>query len=295
MTNTEESPIVKLRSGLSIDKTALMHTGNLGKVIHRSDNGFTIAVFSGVTCKGVIKNPKRNAQYVLKGKFEYSIRHSDWQFVFDSFEEHVDAKTGMIEYLLREAPGIGPKIAVQLVNTFGEKLLERMREHPEEISGINGITEGKAKQLQEWAKSENNVAKFKERLYEIGLLPGQVARLLAAYGGEAENRIKANCFKLTEVSGFGFLTVAKIADLLAIPQDDPGRIKAAVMYAFEEMTGEGHTCLTVRKIVLETQKLIQCKQELIIEQIKFLLESRHLISEETRLGDIAKEEGILYP
>lgn len=285
--------MIRVRSGITIDPKATVHGGAFTKSIcHKK--GFFIGLIGGVTCLGNIPEPKRGARYELKGEFKHSIRYNEWQFCFQSFQEFCDERTGLMEYLIREAPGVGPKVAAQLTAKFPERLLQVLAREPGKLDGFS-FSLKQREALSLWAQGQLANAEIKEKLYGIGLLPAQVRRILEKYGGNAEHKIRQDCFALTEIHGFGFITVSKIADLVGVPDHDPGRLRAGLLYAFEKLTDQGHTCISAKELIKKTQEWTTASQSLLLEQIQFLLESKKLVDKATKLRDVAEELGIFYP
>jgi ATP-dependent exoDNAse (exonuclease V) alpha subunit len=287
------SELIRVRSGIVIDPKSIVHGGSLTKLICNK-KGFFIGMIGGVTCLGKLPEPKRGARYELKGEFKHNIRYGEWQFHFESFQEFCDQRTGIMEYLIREAPGIGPKTAAQLAERFPENLLQVLANEPEKLQGID-LPLSKRESLSLWAQGQLSNARTKEKLYGIGLLPGQVRLILSKYGNDAERKIRQDCFGLTEIHGFGFITVAKIADLVGVPDHDPGRLRAALMYAFEILTDQGHTCISAKELIKKAQEWTTASQTLLLEQIDFLLETQKLVNKNTKLKEIAERLGLLYP
>lgn len=288
--------IVKLKSGLKVNITAKTHSGLLSSIVFPGkaySNGWKILKIANINCCGILPEPCVGGFYKLIGVFKENKKYNTWDFHFESYESIVDAGRGLKEYLFRECKGIGHTLARDIVGRFGNDTLTVLRTYPEKLAEIKGITKEKAELIQNWAKSEYVNSKFKERLYAIGLLPGQVSKLITHYGQDAENKIRTDCFSLTEIKGFGFKTTSAIADLIGIPATNPGRIKAAVIYALEQITQQGHTCIQVSEITREACALLSLQQSYIEPVINQMLKDGELYSEETDFHKLVTEKGLL--
>lgn len=272
--------VIRLQSGRKVDISEQKHIGLLCKVIFSGHNDFIIAKFDDVTGLGKISDPVVGASYQLKGKWEENKKRvGEWQFVFTEYEAKVDTERGLVQYLAREAPGLGPKLSASLVALHGFRVMELLRSDDE---SINGVGPGIRKALRDWAKREHSNSTIKEKLYSIGLGTAQVAKLVSHYGGYAEDKIRKDCFSLTEIKGFGFKTVSAIADLIGIPTNDKGRIKAAVLHAADSLMEEGgHVCLTVRDVVEEACALLALKMDVVVEVVRELVEEEEFLIAET--------------
>lgn len=178
-----------------------------------------------------------------------------------------------------ECPGLGPSLANRLVTKFQDQTLKVIENEPGKIADILKIGFEDASKISEWAKGQAANLDMKQRLYKIGITQGKVKKIIDLYGMNAEQKIKKDCFELTKVHGFGFKTVAQIADLIGIPVDDPGRIKAALKYSIEELSGEGHSCLHCNDVIRKAFELTTVHQSKLKPYLQQLLDSHELISE----------------
>ena len=295
-TESQPSTIIKLSSGVKIDTTAKKHQGTLTRVIWKGKGDFKIVKIGGVTCLGVIHEIAQGALYTLEGQFTENPRYQDWNFKFSSYSADINEKHGMLEYLSREAHGIGPKIAAELIKAYKDNVIRNLANSPASVcQDIKGISYEKSLELQTWANGELSNREVKEKLYQIGLKPAQVAKLIKTYGSNAEAQIKKDCFKLVEVAGFGFKTVSAIADMIGVPASDPGRIKAALLFAFNQMQDEGHTCVTKADLIREACALLQLKQTTVLPCIDELVNDGHLIDESMTLERYNAINGLSIP
>lgn len=291
-----EEKLVKLKSGVTVNVLSKQYSGVLTQTIHKTDRGFAIVKVNGVSCLGLLPSPVMGAKYSFDGAFEEDKKYNTWQFKFKKFEVEIDHIHGMRDYLIREAPGLGPQLATKIVNEFRDRTLDVLENQPETLaSRFPGISVDKAICLQDWAKGERSNFHIKERLYTIGLTPSQVTKTIAHYGNNAERKIKEDCFKLTEIHGFGFKTVSAIADMIGIPKDDPGRIKASLLHAITVMCDEGHTCVARSQVVRESCALLALNQNLVAPIFDKMIEDGMFVPETRLFRDYVEEHGIVYP
>ena len=144
-------------------------------------------------------------------------------------------------------PGVGPATADALVDEFGTDLLRILDETPQALAGHAGLNAEKAENI-------GKVWQEKRALFRITSFLGlhgigeTLARKVrdAIEGNDIEARIRANPYILTEVDGIAFAKADKVAMSLGLPEDDPQRIRAALLHVLDDqVTRAGHTALPV--------------------------------------------------
>lgn len=164
---------------------------------------------------------------------------------------------------------IGPKLAENIVDLFGEDTLRVMKEEPERLLSVRGI--GK-KTLQIISASFEKQAESREImlfLQSLGITPHLATKIYRAYGDRTRAVIRENPYRLTEdVIGIGFRKADEIARENAIGPDDPFRIKAGILYVLREAgQREGHSCLPEPVLLSRTREILGVSEELVLEQI----------------------------
>lgn len=254
-------------------------------VIWESDkNNFAICRFIGIQtmsqfiAKGILFPRVIGGVYVLTGTFQWNVQYAQNQFQIQKFE-YTDTRTadGLINYLKNEAPGIGPKLATDIVCLLGSDALNIMIEDPNVLVNIPHLGQVKAKELRDWAMVEKKSATVSGELYGIGLTQGQVGKFLAHFGDNAAEKVKTDCFSLVKVDGIGFLTVCKIADMLGVPAANPQRIREGIKYAMDELMHQGHVYITWHVLVSRATKLLSVPKNNIIEEVKTLVDREELV------------------
>lgn len=288
---TASKAFVRLSSGVKLDLDITNVEGQISRVRFKSDtNGFVVFTCNGINCVGIMPDAKIGITVKLFGSLQENKKYNTWDFKFERYETNIEEGAGIAKLLAREAPGIGPGLAARIITIFGEDSLSVITKDYARLTQIPGITIEKAKTLSEWVKKEIAVINTKQKLYKIGLMPAQVSKVIVKYGADAERKIKSDCFSLTEIHGFGFKTVSSIADMLGIPEDDPGRIKAAIHYSIEELCeSDGHTCVRSVDLVRKVCELTGIHQSKITPFIEQEIESKTIVTEQTEWEELLKE------
>ena len=259
----------------------------LERVIFEDDEtNFTICKFKGTetrlefTAKGTLFPRVVGTIYRLTGTFQWNVQYGQNQFLIKSFEYTNERTTeGVANYLISEAPGIGPKRAGDIAYILGADALIKIIADSTALSLVPGVSIKQAKQLRDWLIGEKKVVALRSKLYEIGLTQSQVGKFISHFGDDAAEKVKTDCFSLVNVDGIGFLTVCKIADLIGIPSLNPQRIREGIKYTIKQrMQAGGHVCVSWHELIIESTKLLMVHKKYIIEQTKVLLEKGELVA-----------------
>lgn len=164
--------------------------------------------------------------------------------------------SGMIEK-------VGPAMAERIVDRFGDKTLEVMKNEPEKLLQVRGI--GK-KTLGVITASFNAQEASRETmlfLQELGLTPKMSHLIYQAYGDRARMVIENNPYQMTEdVKGIGFRKADEIAMAYNMEKEDPSRIQAGILFALQEAeSGDGHSCLPEDLLIERTARLLEIPKE----------------------------------
>jgi len=140
---------------------------------------------------------------------------------------------------------IGPKLAEKIVKEFGDKSIDVMRDDPDSLSKIRGITLQKATEIAMALRETGEYQGLAQLLTPLGIGTGRVMAIFKIYGTEAISIVTKNPYRLaSDVEGIGFLTADRIAMHLGIKRRSFERITAAIRFVISEMDSDGHTYLT---------------------------------------------------
>ena len=257
-------------------------TGVINRIRYH-EGGFLIAGLStGDTVVGNMLEPLEGQEYEFHGKWEEHARFGK-QFKFQQYTAQLPKSTdGIIRYLVRVAKWVKTTRARKIVDLYGEKTLEVLKNDPERVArDVPGITTKRALEIQEFLKRnaaleaamveiENYVGKVR------GLPMGLAMELIKRYGSDAVDTVKQDPYVLTRLHRVGFKLADSVALLNGFPRDGLRRKAAAVVHALmEAASGEGHTCLPAdealrrarhltgvdcdagRKILMEEERIAQ--------------------------------------
>lgn len=204
-----------------------------------------------VTAVGSVPFPAEGEEMRLWGAWK---EHPDYgkQLVISCYEKRLPTTNAdILRYLSSRAiKGVGPAIALKIVNRFGSETFEVIEKHPEWLTDIQGITRKKAAAI---AASFAEQAELRELMTLCGEHLGNttVTRVFRAWGTGAAGILRRDPYRLCR-GGFGisFERADAIAAEVGIRRDAPARIRAGLAYVLTYQAGvNGHTCLPREKLI----------------------------------------------
>ena len=232
--------------------------GTIATVIfHNKENGYTVSVFETeeeqFTAVGNLLQPREGASYVLRGKFTVHPKFGE-QFQISEWEETMpEGETEIIAFLASGAiKGIGPKIAVSIVEKFGADTFKIIEEEPGRLTEISGIGEKKAAAISEGFSAQRELAEISVFLQKYDITPAQVARLYSVYGSGTIEKLKEDPYAMIDdIFGVGFVKADNMAFKLGFDKENERRIASGTLYVLREYAGRGNVFVP-RKELAET-------------------------------------------
>ena len=191
-----------------------------------------------------------------------------------------DTKKGIVKYLSSKTfKGIGKATASLIVDRFGEDTLNIIRDNPERLLAIRGITKSKLKKITESfkeAESYNTLASF---LMAYELSPEKINAINKRWGTEAVEIITANPHAICDIPGCGFTTAEVIAhgigDTAILTGDE--RIKQCILYVLKQDTlNNGNIYSDVFEIQNTVMKRLNSNSKVIIDASSYDTAFNHL-------------------
>lgn len=169
---------------------------------------------------------------------------------------------GLTRYLASSAfEGIGPTLAERIVKKLGGEALERIRDDPECLADVHGLRPAVAQKLRETLAAQASVHRTFAFLTTLGLGPHLAQAVIAKLGADCEARVRANPYRLTRVTGVGFLTADRAASRLEIAPDDPRRVAASLVHVLDEASNDGHTNLPLGELLQRARATLRTELE----------------------------------
>ncbi len=175
--------------------------------------------------------------------------------------------------------GIGPATAQKIVEKFGEDALDVMRDHPEKLAKIRGISLRKAEEMRASLLEKQAVQSIVMFLQPFGVTANFAVRVFRKFGAEAQNKIEKNPYILCEVDGIGFKTADKIAMQMGVAHDNAARLENGVLYVLSEYAANGHTFLPEAMILTRAAEILEVAAAQIQSTVTGMLLSGKLMRE----------------
>ena len=196
--------------------------------------------------------------------------------------EHSSPTTlpGLVRYLGSGAfPDIGPKMAERLVDHFGERTLEALEAGAARLRQVPGIGPKRAAALADTFLQGRDQHRILAELRGFGLNAGQAKVLFQEWGPAAIRRVQEDPWALiAHIRGLGFATAEQIATAVGIQPDSPVRIRGVFLHLLREGGNQGHVCLP-ETFLREKMATLHLPDEGVLEVLAELAEQGQAVSE----------------
>ena len=219
----------------------------------------------------------------LRGRWEHHPKYGR-QFSVDWLDAQVDLDpAGLANYLANhpDIGGIGPAKAKLIADAFGADFDRVIREKPAAVAAAAKVPIDRIRDLQRiWiATSELNAAMT--YLASYGLTHFQVTTLVEKFKNHVVPMLREDPYLLiSEVPGFGFKRVDKIARRLGTPKELPSRLRAGILYTVQAAIEDGDCWVEYEDLLDRANALLVLdnldSRELIERQLEALIGEKRL-------------------
>jgi exodeoxyribonuclease V alpha subunit len=273
-------------------------TGTVEKFIYRNDeNGFAVFVIMfdkdrSTLVRGHVPNIQPGEQVTLQGAWTM---HPKFGKQFEAQSCVATSPTSIIglkKYLGSGLiKGIGPKYAEKLVDAFGLDTLNVIETQPERLRAVGGIGEKRLELICKAWVDQKAISHIMLFLQEKGISPTYAVKIFKTYGQEAIAKVTENPYRLAEdIWGIGFKTADQIAQKLDIAPNAPKRIRAGILFALSQQTGQGHLYVELTNLKTITLELLELSAD---EHAPLLKHALHDLHQSDKIKLISKD-GIHY-
>lgn len=234
-----------------------------------------------ITCVGNIPFLTAGERVRLEGRWT---SHPDYgeQFKFENFIRTIPQKVNAIRTYLASGviPGIREATAIKITDRFGEDTLEVIKNEPERLTAIKGISLAKALKMNEAFLIRQDAANTVMYLQQFGVSAKMAVKIHKKFGSLAVDLIKGNPYTLCdEISGIGFKTADRIAFQMGVATSHPGRIKSGIRHALGEAAQNGHTCYPKASLIPYCVSLLGCDAIDVENGFSSLIDSGRIVYE----------------
>jgi len=186
MASATNTPLPTVYAGAQADVR-----GTLSAVHFRDERGFAIFSLeqpdgSRVRARGYVP-PEVTLRAVVRigGTWTQHAQYG-WQIQVRTVEliDHLDRR-GVVAFLVAYTTHLGPVRASEAVERFGDRVFEVIREQPEDLCVIKGITPERARAVHDSFATVSAIANVDSWLRHIGLGKADARQVREAYGDDA--------------------------------------------------------------------------------------------------------------
>lgn len=194
-------------------------------------------------CKGKVGwRPEPGERLKFEGQWEVYQGRKEFGFKGATQDIPVSARDQLM-YVCERSPGVGTAMEMQIWEIWGESWMAEVE------SGVVSRLSGKT--YEDFRGSIDTFVLEKEKAEAISWLMGKGATLgLATAAWDSWDKqtitvVNVDCYRLAELPNYGFTNVdTSMRFKFDIGDQDPRRIKAAVVYCMKQLTERGSTVVT---------------------------------------------------
>ena len=246
-------------------------------VYRKPDSNWTILKTDKGKCLGVVDfEPNDGDRLKIEGQWKKSDYSGEMEFHFRSamLDVPTDSKA-LLHYACSITKGLGPSKEQAIWEQFGED----WREHYI-LTGIKGITETIH---WNWKDTLDRLGEQEEQTQAIAFLLSHSCGLNMAnaawklWGKQAVGRVEHDPYELTKLPYYGFGDIDNgIRQTFGIKDNDPRRLRAAILYAVGQIVSGGNTIIDWDETVESVSELVPDCKNRFEDEINNLVEVNQL-------------------
>ena len=248
--------------------------GEIQDFIYQNElNSYTIAVFDTeeeeLTVVGYLPFVQKGDTLNLIGKF---VEHRDYgrQFKIDTFEKIMPQTLSALEKYLANGniKGIGEATAKKIIKKFGEDTINVLRNEPEKLAEIKGITSEKAKEMSESFVENQEVWQIVSFLERFGIGVENAKKIYDNLGIDSIEKIESDPYILIDLTrGVDFRQIDQMALELGISYDNDKRVQSGIKYGLIRATYNGNSCTLKDGLIEFVISLLDVSSECVENQL----------------------------
>ncbi len=260
-------------------------SGSVESVIYANEeNGYGIMdfVLDGgdlVTIVGTLPYIGEGETLTVYGKWVHNPKYGT-QFRVEQYEKIMPAtETAILRYLSSGAiKGIGPKLAVRIVEKYGTETFDVIENHAEWLADISGISRKRAVEISEDFRMKSGM---RSAMMAFGEYFGAATtvKIYGKWGSAAVDVVRKNPYILCrDIEGVGFEKADGFAKSVGVAADSPERICGGILHILSHNALQnGHTCLIYDKLIAASAALLKVSENEVAEALKILIEEKSAV------------------
>lgn len=202
----------------------------------------------------------KGQNFKLQGRWRKD-RRGRWCFNIMSYEEITpETDEALVDYLSSGLfKGVGVKTARAIVDMFGQNTLDIIKNNPEQLEKVRGISKVKSQKISEDYQISKHMEALMLSLKPFNIPTRKIIDIHKRYGDEAVKRIYDNPYRLCEeVEGIGFKTADNIARQCEKKPNDDFRIRAGILHTLKQSALlEGHVYLPYELLIIKAKQTLE--------------------------------------
>lgn len=262
-------------------------SGTVEAIVYKNpSNGYVILELDSnntlITVVGEIGNVDEGEELYLEGEYVNNPKYGV-QFKALVCERKMPETAHAIQKYLSSGviKGIGPALAKNIVDVFGEKSLEIIENNPEQLAKVKGFTKKKIETVRQELQRVFGMRKLMNYLEAFKISPAIAIKAWKKWGQFSIDIIKDNPYALCEFGvDLDFVKADEMAYELEYPSDNPNRIKAGMTYILNENANSGHTCVPTDFLQKISCKFLDISEEAFYKSLEQEYNEANLIEYE---------------
>lgn len=250
-------------------------------IFNNADNGYAVCEFlsgdESFTITGCLPLVSVGDKLRVTGDFVVHMEYGE-QLSVKYFEKLMpEGREEIFIYLASGAiSGVKEATAKRIIDRFGDSALDIIRDCPERLAEIKGISEQKSISIHNQYIEQMGVQQVISFLGQYGINTSLAFKVYNHFGSRAVETVKLNPYTVCEISGIGFARADQIAYSMGFASNSPERTAAAIIHTLSEAVSRGHTYLPSEILTDSVCNLIGTDPETVSQQIANLLTEKRL-------------------
>lgn len=264
--------------------------GYIEKIVFRNaDNGYTVLSLVNddeeITCVGTFSFINEGEFVQVTGSFTAHPMYGE-QFQVANYEiKEPEDILSMEKYLGSGAiKGIGTALAARITRRFKERTFQIIEQEPERLAEVKGISQKMAQEIYRQFQEKREMRNAMLFLQKYGISLNLAVKIFNRYGERMYEIIKENPYQLAEdITGVGFKIADEIATKVGIGSDADYRVRAGILYALLQATGNGHVYLPENELTAKAVEVLAVPMDAVKRHIVSLGLEKKIIIKETQV------------
>ena len=217
------------------------------------------------------------------------VNHPEYgeQLKVETFEKFMPKGKNAIEKYLASGiiKGVGPATAKRIVSKFGEDSINIIRNLPEKLTEVKGISLDKATSISVALNEQWDLWQVAAFVGNYGIGNKNALKLYKSFGIDTLNIVKSNPYIILDMcNGVEFKTIDRMAVDVGYELNSDARAAAGIKYALSQASTEGHTYLPKDVLIEYLITFLNIEENTILSGIaKLAMENKITIYNENKI------------